>query len=94
MSLSLRVATTLSRVCVHKVVQAAKLCMILCMQASSGGAQSAPDKPVPMNLTPQAYLHRLDSLAALQAAWSPICTLTPSDGSGTKPYPLAFTVTW
>lgn len=90
----LHLATCLRRVNVQETVQAAKTALLLCMQASIGGAQSAPDKPVPMNLTPQAYLHRLDSLAALQAAWSPICTLTPSDGSGIKPNPLAFTLTW
>ena len=53
------------------------------MQASAGGARSFPDKPVPMNLTAQAYLHRMDSLAAMQAAWSPVCALTANGDTGT-----------
>ncbi len=35
-----------------------------------------------MNLTAQAYLHRMDSLAALQAAWSPVCTLPGTEDTG------------
>ena len=52
------------------------------MQASAGGARSVPDKLVPMNLTAQAYLHRMDSLAALQAAWSPVCVLPATGDTG------------
>lgn len=46
------------------------------------GVRLAPSKPVPLILTPQVYLHRLSALAALQAAWSPICTFAPADSTG------------
>ncbi len=58
---------------------------VSCMQASAAGARSVPDKPVPMNLTAQAYLHRMDSLAALQAAWSPVCALPATGDTGILP---------
>ncbi|KAL0042386.1 hypothetical protein WJX77_010878 [Trebouxia sp. C0004] len=51
-------------------------------QAGAGGARSVSDKPVPMNLTAQAYLQRMDSLAALQAAWSPVCALPATGDTG------------
>ncbi|DBA85227.1 TPA: hypothetical protein ACH3X2_005930 [Trebouxia sp. C0005] len=57
-------------------------------QASAGGARSVPDKPVPMNLTAQAYLHRMDSLAALQAAWSPVCILSATGDTGVQRFAM------
>ena len=46
------------------------------------GARHTQGKPVPLTLNPQVYLQRLTALAALQAAWSPICTLSTPDSTG------------
>lgn len=40
-----------------------------------GGARNEADKAVPLSLEPGIYTRRLGALAALHAAWSPVCTL-------------------
>ena len=53
---------------------------MFCVQGVCGlqgqkGVRRLPGKPVLHSLTPQIYLQRSSALAALQAAWSPICAM-------------------
>ena len=45
-----------------------------------------PGKPVPLSLTPHIYLGRLSALAALQAAWSPVCAVGSPGAAGSLSY--------
>ena len=54
----------------------------VCGLQAQKGVRHAAGKPVPLSLTPQIYLQRLSALAALQAAWSPLCALGAPDPTG------------
>lgn len=62
-----------------------------CFVQAQKAVRPVPGEPVPLTLTPQVYLQRLSALAALQAAWSPICSVPHPGITGILGWKSVFT---